>query len=178
MAASFDYFHVVIASFGLILLLLMWRLAQRIFGGKQVAAPVAKKASKAAPAAADRSRQGRRKKNDDADDDEHECKLVLIVRNDLGMGKGKIGAQCGHATLGAYKKALRTNSPYLESWEDNGQPKICLKANDEEELDQLRTTANAKGGRTQIAEGSRTVLALGPGPAGLIDEVSGHLKLM
>ena len=29
-------------------------------------------------------------------------KMVLVVREDLKMGKGKIGAQCGHATLAAY----------------------------------------------------------------------------
>ena len=33
-----------------------------------------------------------------------EIKMVLVVREDLKMGKGKIGAQCGHATLGAYKE--------------------------------------------------------------------------
>lgn len=32
--------------------------------------------------------------------------MVLVVRSDLKMGKGKIGAQCGHAVLGAYKKVV------------------------------------------------------------------------
>ena len=32
-----------------------------------------------------------------------DLKMVLIVRDDLKMGIGKIGAQCGHATLGAYQ---------------------------------------------------------------------------
>lgn len=32
--------------------------------------------------------------------------MVLVVRSDLKMGKGKIGAQCGHAVLGAYKKMV------------------------------------------------------------------------
>lgn len=32
-------------------------------------------------------------------------------------------------------------------------------------------------GRTQIAPGSRTVLGVGPGPADLIDQITGHLKL-
>lgn len=31
-----------------------------------------------------------------------DVKMVLATRNDLGMGKGKIGAQCGHATLGSF----------------------------------------------------------------------------
>jgi len=35
-----------------------------------------------------------------------ETKMVLVVRSDLKMGKGKIGAQCGHAVLGAYKKGV------------------------------------------------------------------------
>lgn len=32
-------------------------------------------------------------------------------------------------------------------------------------------------GRTQISAGSRTVLAIGPGPKNLIDEITGSLKL-
>lgn len=32
--------------------------------------------------------------------------MVLVVRSNLKMGKGKIGAQCGHAVLGAYKKMV------------------------------------------------------------------------
>ena len=33
-------------------------------------------------------------------------------------------------------------------------------------------------GRTQIAPGSKTVLAIGPGPASIIDKCTGHLKLI
>jgi PTH2 family peptidyl-tRNA hydrolase len=36
----------------------------------------------------------------------------------------------------------------------------------------------ADAGRTQIAAGSRTVLAVGPYGGTDVDEVSGHLKLM
>ena len=36
-----------------------------------------------------------------------DVKMVLVVRNDLKMGKGKLGAQCGHATLGTYSVAKR-----------------------------------------------------------------------
>jgi peptidyl-tRNA hydrolase len=35
--------------------------------------------------------------------------MVLAVRADLKMGKGKIGAQCGHATLGAHFLSLARN---------------------------------------------------------------------
>lgn len=57
-------------------------------------------------------------------------------------------------------------------WEDYGQPKVVLKVDSEEELMQLMQKALSMGlnasvvrdaGRTQIAPGSKTVLAIGPG---------------
>ncbi|NWX25548.1 PTH2 hydrolase, partial [Notiomystis cincta] len=115
-----------------------------------------------------------------------ELKLVLIVRNDLKMGKGKVAAQCSHAAVSAYKQVHRRNPELLKQWEYCGQPKVVLKAPDEETLAQLLAEAKRLGltvsliqdaGRTQIAPGSRTVLGIGPGPADVIDKVSGHLKL-
>jgi len=44
-------------------------------------------------------------------------KMVLCVNMELSMGKGKIAAQCGHATLGAYKRASRHAPTTLRSWE-------------------------------------------------------------
>ncbi len=35
-----------------------------------------------------------------------ECKMVICIRTDLGMSKGKVAAQCGHGVLEAYKLAL------------------------------------------------------------------------
>ncbi|NWI59198.1 PTH2 hydrolase, partial [Calyptomena viridis] len=113
-------------------------------------------------------------------------KLVLVVRNDLKMGKGKVAAQCSHAAVSAYKQAERRNPELLKQWEYCGQPKVVLKAPDEETLIQLLEEAKRLGltvsliqdaGRTQIAPGSRTVLGIGPGPTDVIDKVSGHLKL-
>jgi hypothetical protein len=47
----------------------------------------------------------------DSEDEEDEStlqneplKLVMIVRTDLKMGKGKIAAQCCHAAVGAYRR--------------------------------------------------------------------------
>lgn len=89
-----------------------------------------------------------------------ESKLVLCVRTDLKMQKGKIAAQVGHATLGAYKKALRRNALALRLWENNAQPKIALQIKSEHEANQLERNAEQIGlvtykvhdaGRTQIA---------------------------
>lgn len=115
-----------------------------------------------------------------------EYKMILVVRNDLKMGKGKVAAQCSHAAVSAYKQIQRRNPELLKEWEYCGQPKVVVKAPDEETLVELLTHAKVLGltvsliqdaGRTQIAPGSRTVLGIGPGPADLIDKVTGHLKL-
>jgi len=121
----------------------------------------------------------------DVEDDE-ETKMVLVVRNDLKMGKGKAAAQCSHATLAAYKQAKRKSPKYLRLWECSGQPKVTLKCESEESMLTMLAQARSLGlvsaviadaGRTQIAPGSKTVLAIGPAPGSQIDEVTGHLKL-
>lgn len=43
-------------------------------------------------------------------------KLVLVVRNDLKMGKGKIGAQCGHGAVGAVLKAMKSHPSLVRHW--------------------------------------------------------------
>ena len=55
------------------------------------------------------------------------------------MGAGKLAAQVGHAVLGAYKRIIKQPSQQsvVESWENNGQPKIVLKVTSEKELVEL-----------------------------------------
>jgi peptidyl-tRNA hydrolase, PTH2 family len=69
-----------------------------------------------------------------------DVKLVMVVREDLKMTKGKIGAQCGHATLAAFEQttAYAKKSDYwakvLKNWNWEGQKKVCLKVVTEQEL--------------------------------------------
>ena len=102
---------------------------------------------------------------------------------------GKIAAQCSHATLACYKSLLRADSAHavLKTWERQGQAKVALKVDSEDELLLLQARAISLGlcaqiihdaGRTQIASGSATVLGIGPAPKSRIDEVTGHLKLL
>ncbi|KAH8848587.1 Peptidyl-tRNA hydrolase 2 isoform 1 [Schistosoma japonicum] len=113
-------------------------------------------------------------------------KLVLIVRTDLKMGCGKIAAQCSHATLSCYEKLIDTNPDILETWEHQGQPKIVLRVGSYDEMLKLSDKAKSLGlvnsiihdaGHTQVAEGTATVLGIGPGLASEIDRVSGDLRL-
>eukprot|EP01104_Vermistella_antarctica_P016675 TRINITY_DN5732_c0_g1_i2.p1 TRINITY_DN5732_c0_g1~~TRINITY_DN5732_c0_g1_i2.p1 ORF type:complete len:208 (+),score=47.73 TRINITY_DN5732_c0_g1_i2:201-824(+) len=116
-----------------------------------------------------------------------EYKLMLCVRMDLKMGKGKVAAQCGHATLGAFKLAAMRFPLALRQWEKYGQAKVVVKLPDAQVMNDIRSAAKARGlpthvvvdaGRTQIAGGSETVLAIGPAPKSEIDKVTGSLKLM
>jgi len=102
---------------------------------------------------------------------------------------GKIGAQCGHATLACYKDFLRNDpkSPILRRWEKTGQAKVALQVKTEKELELLQAKAISMGvvaeiivdaGRTQIAPNSQTVLGIGPAPVSVIDEITGQLKLL
>ncbi|KAL8199864.1 hypothetical protein R6Q57_013432 [Mikania cordata] len=131
-------------------------------------------------------------------------KMVLVVRNDLKMGKGKIAAQCSHATLGLYKKILHRAPKALSRWEMCGQVKVVVKIESEDDMLELQRRAKSlaipthiviDAGRTQIAPNSRTVMAvLGKlilfcriylqkcfthaGPADMVDDVTGGLKLL
>mmetsp|Transcript_17383 Transcript_17383/g.29377 ORF Transcript_17383/g.29377 Transcript_17383/m.29377 type:complete len:213 (+) Transcript_17383:78-716(+) len=114
-------------------------------------------------------------------------KMVLCVNNELKMGKGKIAAQCGHATLGAYKIAMKHCPTALKNWEFLGQAKIATKVDKEQDIYELMDRARAAGlvsylvadaGHTQIAPGSKTVLAIGPAPVAELDKLTSHLKLL
>ncbi|EEF42359.1 mta/sah nucleosidase, putative [Ricinus communis] len=95
--------------------------------------------------------------------------MILVVRNDLKMGKGKIAAQCSHATLGLYKKLLHRAPKALNRWEMCAQPKVVVKIESEEDMLVLQERAKSlklpthitiDAGRTQIAPNSRTVMAI------------------
>lgn len=113
-------------------------------------------------------------------------KQAIVVRADLGMGKGKIAAQVGHAcVLGA--EAVRKSHPdWFEKWW-GGQEKIVLKVNSEKELQEVKKAAIELGlpwaevtdaGHTQIAPGTFTCISIGPAPEDLVDKITGELKLL
>jgi hypothetical protein len=65
-----------------------------------------------------------------------ELKMVLVVNTSLGMGKGKLGAQCAHAAVGVVEENMRDLKRQAEllQWSMGGQAKVTLKAKSEEEL--------------------------------------------
>lgn len=115
-----------------------------------------------------------------------EFKQVIVIRSDLKMGKGKIGAQSAHASLAAFEKTHQQHPEWVSEWKMQGQAKVVLKVASEKELLELFEKARKKipcalivdAGRTQTTPGSKTCLGIGPAPADKIDEFTKHLKLL
>ena len=101
------------------------------------------------------------------------------------MSPGKAAAQCSHATLGAYRRAVRLCPNAVSDWLEIGQMKITVKCPSVDELLKIQEQCAAAGlntylirdaGHTEIEPGSRTVLAVGPAPASAMNPHTGHLK--
>ena len=114
-----------------------------------------------------------------------ETKLAVVVRADLGMGRGKIAAQAAHAAVAAALASLGSSD--FRAWLRDGQPKVILRASSQEQLRAIAEQADAAGlpvqvirdaGRTQVAEGTPTCCAIGPADASLIDAITGDLSLL
>lgn len=114
-------------------------------------------------------------------------KQVIVVRADLKMGKGKIAAQCSHASIMAMENAQRDNPESVEGWKGEGQMKVVLKVNSERELVELFQKVKNAGlkpalvqdaGHTQTAPGTKTCFGVGPAEDARLDKLTGHLKLL
>ncbi|KAL0327535.1 UNVERIFIED_CONTAM: Peptidyl-tRNA hydrolase 2, mitochondrial [Sesamum angustifolium] len=118
---------------------------------------------------------------------DEELKMVLVVRQDLKMGSGKIASQCAHAATGIYSELMYSHRSLLRQWELCGQPKIVVTCKNQQEMNKLKDAAESIGlptftvadaGRTQVSAGSKTVLAIGPGNKSAVDSVTGKLRLL
>ena len=112
-------------------------------------------------------------------------KLVVVVRTDLGMGRGKIAAQVAHAAVAATLASLATTD--FTAWLAEGQPKVVLKVGTAGQLEDVVRQARAGGlpvevisdaGRTQVTPGTLTCCALGPAETQRIDAVTAGLALL
>ena len=115
-----------------------------------------------------------------------DIKQVIVVRTDLGMGKGKIAAQVGHACVLGAEHVRKSNSDWFNQWW-MGQEKVVVKVESLKELEEIKKGAISLGlpwsevtdaGHTQIAPGTTTCISIGPAPEDLVDKITGNLKLL
>ena len=113
-------------------------------------------------------------------------KQAIIVRTDIKMGKGKTAAQVAHASIDAYLDTARKQPAWASGWLAEGQKKVVLKVDSEKALfllfEGIKHTIPSKlitdAGRTQLEEGTRTCLGVGPAPEPEIDKFIKGLKLL
>tara|TARA_Y100000296_G_C5130148_1_gene235064 strand:- start:655 stop:999 length:345 start_codon:yes stop_codon:yes gene_type:complete len=113
-----------------------------------------------------------------------EYKQVIVVRQDLKLPKGKLGAQCSHASVEA---VLRSDKNKVKNWRLAGQKKVVLKVSGLKELRKYNQIAKDNGlvtalitdaGKTVIAPGTVTCVGIGPDIEDDIDAVTGDLKML
>jgi len=116
-----------------------------------------------------------------------EYKLVVVVREDLDLSKGKMAVQVAHAAVTAALEAKAAHPKWFHAWIDEGQKKVVVRAPDLEALKTLQRQAVAlrlptalieDAGLTELPPGTTTCLGVGPGPNHLVDQVTGPLKLV
>jgi peptidyl-tRNA hydrolase, PTH2 family len=123
-------------------------------------------------------------------------KQVIVMRNDLNIGRGKMVAQGAHASgmflvhrLHMLASEYHATVPSDEmEWIATGMTKICVCVDSEAKLLEIAANAGAAGlrvhvitdaGRTEFGGvPTKTCLAIGPNESDAIDTVTGHLKLL
>jgi PTH2 family peptidyl-tRNA hydrolase len=116
-----------------------------------------------------------------------EFKLVVVVRTDLGLTKGKLAVQVAHAAVNCAVQARASKRRTYDEWYRSGQRKIVAKVGSVRELLELKSMAEARGlvtslvtdaGLTQVPPGTTTCLGIGPAEDREVDPLTGHLGLV
>jgi len=120
-------------------------------------------------------------------DDDFRFKQCIVVRVDLGMSKGKLASQVGHAAVSTAEIARKNKWKWWNLWIKEGQMKVVLKVNSKTELEILCDRAKnldlpcvqiVDRGLTEIQPGTITCIGIGPAPIAKVDIVTGDLTLL
>ena len=111
-------------------------------------------------------------------------KQTIVVRKDIGWGKGKLAAHVAHA---AVDSMLKADPDDVETWRKEGGMKLVLKIPTLKDLMTIsKKVKEAKlpfalirdAGKTQLKSGTVTCLGIGPADQKKIDRITGKLKLL
>ncbi|MEW6329731.1 MAG: aminoacyl-tRNA hydrolase, partial [Candidatus Micrarchaeota archaeon] len=113
-------------------------------------------------------------------------KQVIVIRDDLKLGKGKLAAHVAHASLEGFRAVEAMNKEMIKRWEAQGSKKIVVRVENETALLEIYSRARSMlpcalirdAGLTQVPEGTITAMVLGPWRSREIDEFTGELKLL
>lgn len=118
---------------------------------------------------------------------DEEYKMVIVMRTDLKMSKGKIAAQAAHAAVNCAFASKKKDPKSFDKWYSEGQKKVVVKVDSLEKLYEIKAVADANGvinsvitdaGRTEIPSGSVTCIGLGPNSDAVLDKITGELSML
>ncbi|KPV56971.1 hypothetical protein QJ48_24720 [Paenibacillus sp. A3] len=117
--------------------------------------------------------------------------MVIVMRKDLNMTKGKYVAQGSHASLGIVLDIQKRNNQnhrlILEKWLNESFVKVCVSVNSLEELHDIYKNALSSDQAVKLItdngltmfNGIKTDTCLAIlGYRDKVDEITGHLRLL
>ncbi len=116
-----------------------------------------------------------------------EYKMVIGVRTDLKLSKGKTAVQVAHAAVMCALKARKSHRLIFSKWYREGQRKVVVKLKGLEDIYRLREEAERAGitaeivqdaGLTEVPPGTVTCIGLGPAKEEDMDRLTGDLPLL
>ena len=120
-----------------------------------------------------------------------EIKMVIVMRKDLNMTKGKYVAQGSHASMGnvltIQNSGTAKQKEILDKWLNESFVKVCLYVNSLEDLHDIYETALNKGESVKLItdngltmfNGVKTDTCLSIlGYREDVDSITGHLRLL
>ncbi len=120
-------------------------------------------------------------------DRDSEYKVVILMRQDLKMSKGKSAAQACHAAVSCALASKKKDPSSFSEWDSRGQKIAVLKVDSEMQLFEFKAIADRQGitnsiicdaGRTEIDPGTYTCLGMGPEKQSVLDKITGDLKML
>ena len=118
---------------------------------------------------------------------DEEYKMVIVMRSDLKMSKGKLAAQAAHAAVNCAFAAKKKDPKGFDRWYSEGQKKVVLKVDSLERLYEIKAIVDANSitnsiitdaGRTEIAPGTVTCIGIGPSTDAILDKITGELSML
>ena len=113
--------------------------------------------------------------------------MVIVMRTDLKMSKGKIAAQAAHAAVNCAFASKKKDPRTFDRWYAEGQRKVVLKVDSLEKLFEIKAAAEANrlvtslitdAGRTEIPSGTVTCIGIGPTTDSVVDTITGDLSML
>ncbi|MBN1329545.1 MAG: peptidyl-tRNA hydrolase [Candidatus Heimdallarchaeota archaeon] len=119
--------------------------------------------------------------------DNFQYKMVIAIRTDLKMTKGKMATQAAYAAVVALEEAKKNHIKWVQSWYHEGQKKVTVQIDTEQELQTLYQKAQRNNLPCSLVKDNSieeknttnfTAVAIGPTPNDILDKLTSQYKLL